>query len=1065
MIRLSLFCTLVASTIVGFAQNTVDPSLYEGMRWRLIGPFRGGKATMAVGVPGNPAIYYFGTAGSGVWKTDDGGQVWNCVSDSVRLTNIGAVAVAPSSPDTVYVGAAGVGPSTGLYRSKDGGGHWDHVALQGHAVASIVIDPHNPDLVMAAAGDLGVVRSSDGGRNWTSVLPDAQVGGVWLVFDPDDPRNVYVGTRPIPTGGRGGGGGGGGGGAGRGAAPVKTPATDSQIYRSRDEGATWTKVSPDGLPGGNFGTIALAVAPGTKGLRVYNYVAQGMFRSDDGGEHWRRASEDPRLIGGGQFHDVLVDPKNANIIFATQTSLYRSTDAGATWESYTGAPSGADFNFVWIDPTNDNNMILAVDQGTEISMNGGKTFTTWFNQPTGQFYNVTTDHGFPFFMYAAQQDSGTVATPIFGRGGQITYRDWYTTNGFETARIVPDPADSNYLYATGWYGSILRINKVTGQTQHVFERTPKYREAGSPPMGFSPLDPNMFYLATQYLLATRDHGMTWQTMSPDLTAGTADEPIPPDSSGRAATQRGGGPAISSLAFAAKDAKQIWAGTTTGHIHLTRDGGKNWSSVGPEGLTQGRAGARTIAAIEASPSEPARAFALIGGAAGGQRGAATDAPPRVFRTDDFGRTWKTVNSGLPNSVAWAIREDPENRNLVFAALDAGVFVSFNGGDSWQSLELNLPAAWCRDLAIEQNNLIVATYGRAIWALDDISPLRQLTSKAGQVAASDAFLFSPTPSIRMQWDTYTDTPLGPEVAAAQNPPDGAIIDYYLRKPAANLKMEIFDQAGKLVRTYSSEGSPSLGYKVNVPDYWLVPAPLLSKSTGLHRFVWDLRYPDPDELLYTYYGVHVNYFEYTLADHAIPRNTPWHEPQGPMVLPGQYELRLTVDGKVFKQNLTVKLDPRLHFSNAELQRQLDLAQKLSANMNATYRAYNQVAQLRQELTASLDALKRSQSNDAAVSAAEALDAKAEKLTDGAGPPAGIGPIHRDLTRLLIAVDQSDSPPAAALLESYEGMCQNARTVLSAWNELRMHDVPALNVQLKRTTTPPLSVPQAVDLPDCGK
>jgi len=1047
MIRL---CSFVLSAIAAAAAldgQAVDPNLYAGLRWRLLGPFRGGKATSASGVPGNPAVYYFGTAGSGVWKTVDGGRVWTCVSDTVRLTSIGAVEVAPSRPDTVYVGAAGAGPEAGLYRSRDAGAHWDRVAAEGHAVTGIVIDPHNADVVMAAAGDGGLLRSTDGGNTWQSMLPDSKIATVSLALAPDDPRYVYAGTRAVNRGGRGGFA-----APVRGAPSVATPATDSQIYGSDDEGATWTKTSPDGLPGGNFGTIALAVAPGTSGKRVYDYVAQGMFRSDDGGAHWRRATSDPRLIGGGQFHDVIVDPRNPEILFATQTSLYRSTDAGATWESFTGAPSGADFNYVWIDPANDKYMILAIDQGTQVSMDGGLTFTSWFNQPTGQFYNVTTDHGFPFFMYAAQQDSGTVATPIAGRGGEITYRDWYTTNGFETARITPDPADSNYLYATGWYGSILRVNKITGQTQHVFERTPKYHENGSPPMGFSPLDPRTFYLGTQYLLATHDHGMTWKEVSPDLTQTAASENNETDGRGG----RGGGPpAISALAFSPKNRKQIWAGTSNGNIQITRDGA-HWTNVAPHDLGHGRGS--SVAMIEPSASDPARAFAVVGAG----RGAVRDAPPRIYRTDDLGQNWKLVNSGLPNSVAWAVREDPENRALVFAALDAGVFVSFNGGDSWQSLELNLPAAWCRDLAIEQNHLVVATYGRALWAIDDISPLRELAPKAAEIAASDVYLFTPAPAVRMQWDTYTDTPLGPDVPAAKNPPDGAVIDYYLKSPASGeMKLEIYNSAGNLVRSYSSAGPTSPEYKVNVPSYWLAPPALLDTHAGLHRFVWDLRYPDPDQLLYTYYGIHVDYFEYTLADHAIPHDTPWHEPQGPMVVPGQYEVRLTANGKTLKQPITVTLDPRLHVSTQELQRQLDLARKIAAGMHTTYELFNAAAHVRSEIAERRAEIKQPET----IAAAKEVEQKAKDVADGVENQTGLGPLNRDLTRLLIAVDQSDSPPASELIETFGVMCRETSETVARWNDLLAKDVAHLNAQLAQSSLPAVAAPKPASAPDCSK
>jgi photosystem II stability/assembly factor-like uncharacterized protein len=1015
--RAPLIALALTAAVLSAQTASVDPLLYDGLRWRLLGPFRAGKANMSAGIPGNPAVYYIATAGSGVWKTADGGQQWKCVSDSVRLTSVAAVVVASSRPNTVYAGATGA--AAGLYRSADAGDHWDLVAAQGHGVSSIVIDPHNADVAMAAA-DNGIFRSSDGGKTWQSVLTDPNIGAVWLVLDPDDAHNVYAGTRPA-----GGGRGGAGGGAGRGAQPVNTPATSSQVYRSTDAGLTWTKTAPDGLPGGNFGTISLAVAPGTKGLRVYDYIAQGVYRSDDGGAHWRRATDDPRLLGGGQFHDILVDPRNPDILYATQTSLYRSDDAGKTWRSYVGAPSGADFNYVWIDPTNDNYMALAVDQGAEISMDGGLTWTTWYNQATGQFYNATTDHAFPFTIYAAQQDSGTVATPIFGRGGQITYRDWYTTNGFESAKIVADPADPNYLYATGWFNSALRVNKVTGQTQTIFERNSKYRLSGGP-MGFSPLDHQTFYLGTQYLLATKDHGMHWTPVSSDLTVrpDAEPQPAPEAQAGR------GGAAISSIAFSSRDAKVFWAGTSNGLLQLSRDTGAHWTNVAGKEFGQG-----SIAAIEAGHANAGRAFVIVG--AGG-RGGANAGPPRIFRTDDYGVTWRPANDGLPASAPHAIREDPETANLVFAALENGVYVSFNGGDHWQSLELNLPATSCRDLAIEQNTLVLATYGRALWALDNLEPLRELTAVAAQVADSNAYLYSPAPATRMQWDTYTDTPFNPDVPSAENPPDGAVIDYYLKSPAAGpLKMEIYDSAGKLVRSYSSVGPNAPSYKVNVPDFWLAPPQLLPTTAGLHRFVWDLRYPDPGQLLYTYYGIHSDYFEYTLADHAIAHNTPWSEPQGPMVLPGRYEVRLTAGSQTLTHLIDVRLDPRLKIDMDELRAQLTLAQKLNQGMNATYDAYTQAAQALADLTARGDAAKY-------------LADKVKAFTDANG---GFGPMNRELTRLTVAVQESDTPPASEIVETYQLMCEDATAIFTKWDDLRTKELGAAGI----------NAPQPPRMPSC--
>jgi len=975
---------ILISTLAVAATAQVNPQLYSGLQWRLIGPYRGGKATAVSGVPGNPAIFYMGTAGSGAWKTSDGARTWQNVTDGVRLTGIGAVAVAPSKPDVVYVGASGQAERNGLYRSTDAGASFRLVAFDGHTVASIWIDPHNPDLVVAA-GDSGLLRTTDGGNSWTTAvdLP----GAVAVAAAQDDDTVLYAGFRR----GRGG----------------RIAAADTQadpaVYRSADQGATWTALPDAGLPERGRGTIALAVAPGSHGDLLYVYIAQGVFRSNDGGKSWTRTTTDPRLIGGGQFHNLTVDPVHPDILYATQTSFYRSTDQGATWESFTGAPSGDDFNFFWIDPTNPLSMALAVDQGTEVSLNGGHSWTTWYNQPTAQLYNVTTDQRFPFFMYSSQQDSGTVAVPIRGNDGEITYRDWYTTNGFESARITPDPAHANILYVTGWYGSILRVDHTTGQTSHIFERNSHYREAGSPPMEFSPHDPNTLYLGTQYLLRTRDEGRHWETLSPDLTVGAATPALP----GRGG--RGGGAAISTIAFSPQDAQRIWVGTSNGEIQLSADGGKTWQNRTPTGVTGG------ITMLEPGHASPAVAYAAIAGRGGFGRGAAP-APPSIYRTADSGQSWQPLAEGLPAGQVHAVREDPTNPRLLFVAMDSGVYVSFDTGAHWQSLELNLPNASARDLRIEQGHLIVATYGRGLWSLDDIGSLRQMSAS---IASEPAHFFRPSNAIRLQWDTYTDTPINPETPTSENPPDGAILDYYLSAPSNSpLKLAIYDNKGNLVREYSSQGPASLPYKINVPDYWLAPPALLPNHAGLNRFVWNLRYPDPPYLLYTYFGVHTDYYEYTLADHAIPHNTPWHEPQGPMVVPGQYVAKLTVDGKTYTHPLTVTLDPRLTtITTPDLQAQLATAQELVRGLQDTVSDFN-LAQ---------DSLKQPGADQEKIQASMTA----------------IGNIDRDQARILVAVTQADAAPGQEILQTVRELCDHLNTAIASWNTTKPAGSPSMHPQ----------------------
>lgn len=1074
-------CMLLSSLAASAQQY--GPELYSGMRWRLIGPHRAGRVTAVGGIPGRPAIYYMATPGGGVWKTTDGGVVWKPVFDDARVASIGALALAPSNPEVIYIGTGEQTEGDGLYKSTDGGATWTNVGLKAtHFISAIIVDPRDPDTVLVGAyGDFGpwsdfpaskergVFKTTDGGRSWKQVLFAGERAAVAdMCAAPGDGRVVYATTwtRSFGPGGRRGGN------------------EDGQIFKSTDGGSTWSAVAGKGLPESRRGRIGVAVAAGDG--RVYAIMNQGFFRSDDGGESWTQTTKDPRVVGSWYFSRTYADPRDPDVVYVMQTTMYRSTDGGRSFEAFKGGPSGEDEHVLWIAPDDPRRMILGSDQGATVSVDGGQSWSIWYNQPTGQFYHVITDNQFPYYNYASQQDSGSVVVPNRSDYGQITFRDWFSTGSFESGYIAPDPANPNLIYSIGWYGSVLRMDRRTGQISTVFVPGPRYRYTWETPLAFSPADKKTLYVGMQSVLATTDGAVTWREISPDLT--TADAPKSaekadaskstetantskttekPDASkplekvaslarrgGHAenaledegegeeedegAQQQGRG-VIEMIQPSAVRAGEIWVGTSTCLVQLTRDGGATWQNVTPpDAPRQCR-----FTNIEASPTDADTAYAVAA--------VRDDLHPYVYRTRDAGKSWQKITTGMrERAVACAVREDPARKGLMYAGTDDGVYVSFDGGDHWQTLQLNLPTSPVRDLTVHGDDLAIATYGRGLWILDDLSPLRQLDET---VASSGAHLFTPEMATRVRWDNWQETPLAAETPAGQNPPDGAIIYYYLKSGASkNVTLEIRDASGKTVRRYSSEAEAQNNPPANVPEYWFAPPDVLPTKAGLNRFVWDLRLADPPTLPYGFYGQLLDYTEYTLADHAVPGQTPRHQPPGPLVAPGNYEVVLNVGGETYRKPLVVRADPRVRATQADLEVQFDLARSIGEMMAASRDFYNDVSLLRAALADRSKTLSTNAQAKEASEAASALAAELEAIADGTSTEAGVGPANRDLTRFMTMVESGDMRPAESAREAVGDVCESLKRNLVRWRKVNAESVPSLNNLLKQNNLAPL-------------
>ncbi len=881
---------LATSLAPSLGAQSPDTSYYAGMRWRSIGPYRSGNVYSVAGIPSDPFTYYAGLPEGGVWKTSDGGTVWKPIFDAEHVPSIGAVAVSESNPNIVYVGTGdptgwSFTPGKGVYKSTDAGQTWRNIGLEGtRYINAVIVDPRDPNIVVVGAlgstgagganAERGVFRSTDGGRTWTHPLYiDQYTGVVAMTYDHADPRIMYATFQR--------------GGFGMTAAQrAQLPPLGVGIYKSTDEGATWTQLSGNGLPS-NARDFQVASASGTQGQRVYAEAqgngrdAGGMYRSDDGGQTWTLATKEIGSAGG----PVYVDPQNPDVVYLTGTALYKSTDGAHSFIAYKGSPGGDDIRDMWIDPANSRRMMLGVDQGPTISVDGGATWTPWYNLPNGQFYRVSTDNHFPYRVCAPQQDSGTACVLSRSDFGEIRTNDWAPVGGFEDGFITVDPLNDRWIYTQGWYHVLRRYDRETGQVAVLYTPSPTDRFGGAPPLVFSPQDPHTLYMAAQYVLASSDSGRDWHQVSPDLTTVQRVDTAAPVAFGRR-----GQASIQSLAASAVAAGEMWAGTSNGVIQLTRDGGSTWTNVTPEGIPA--RGAVNI--IDASHTSAGTAYAAID--------VFGDDHPYVYRTTDFGHSWQKIVNGLPDdALVRVVREDPVDPNLLYAGTVTGAWVSFDRGDHWQSLQLNLPTTVVSDMTIHGSDLVISTYGRSLWILDDVTPLRQMRVAH---SARGAYLFAPDTALRVRWDNTEDTPLPPEIPAGQNPPEGAIIDYYLADNARGpVTLTVLDSRGNVVREYSSTAPPADTLAPNVPMHWFSEPVVLQTSPGMHRIAWDLRYPTPDALSYGYYGSLLDYTEYTLNWHSIEGQTPRVQPTGPIVAPGVYHVRLNVNGQSYTRDVVVE------------------------------------------------------------------------------------------------------------------------------------------------------------------
>ncbi len=1030
----------------GTAMEAPAAAAAQSLHWRMIGPFRGGRTRAVTGIPGRPETFFIGAVNGGVWKTADYGRTWNPVFDDAPTQSIGAIAVAPSDPAILYV-ASGEGlhrpdlsVGNGIYRSSDAGLTWAHVGLDdAQQIPDLAVDPQDPNRLYAAvlghpfgpSEQRGIYRSLDGGKTWGKTLyVDDGTGGSCIKIDPHDSRVLYAGLWNVRSG----------------------PWEDKNVYngasgglyKSTDGGGHWRRITR-GLPE-NLAQIDIAVAPSQQG-RLYATTATtaegdyssaaglGVYRSDDGGETWTRATSDPRpalRIGGGDLPIIKVDPRNADVLYSASVVTMKSTDGGAHWSSLRGSPGGDDYQNLWISPDDPRHIALVGDQGGVVSVNGGATWSSWLNQPTAQLYHIGVSDAFPYRICSGQQESGSVCIASRGNDGEITFRDWHPAGVIEYGYVIPDPVDLDVVYGAG-RNVVTKTHLSTGQVQDI---TPvPLKQAGvradrTEPLFFSPRDAHRMYYAANRLYETTDGGEHWRVVSPDLTR---ENPGAPASVGllklpKAEDQRG---VIYAASASAVEDGLIWAGTDDGLVWLTRNGGKSWQNVTPPPLTPWS----KVTQIEASHFDDQTAYVAV------SRFRIDDLKPYLYRTRDGGRTWTQITDGLTEDApANTVREDPARRGLLFAGTEKSVWVSYDDGDHWNSLQLNLPHTSMRDLAIHGQDLIVATHGRSFWILDDISPLRQF---GAALAANEATLLRPATAVRVKRSTGTDTPIQPDEPTGRNPPDGAVIDYYLARASNRpVTIEIFDPSGTLVqRASSADPAPFTRAQLDrelIPAYWIRMTQPPSSSAGMHRWIWDLHYAPPRTVKH---GFPIS---------AVPGDTPM-EPLGPPANVGTYRVRLSVGPHHWEQALNVIPDPRIKIGLEEFSAQFALAKNLAAALDGSTGALLEARSIRaqlNELSANAGANLAGQLRTLDLHIAACIEVGDES----AALKRGLQHLNGDLGTLYTQITDVDAAPTAAQALEGELALKEWRDLEVAWLRLRDGEVAELNRSLKKARLPPL-------------